>query len=101
VEDAIRHTLTNTSANFATPKGVYEDTMAYTLNDLISYGTTQYICIAPATGKNPIDHPEFWRVVRTTQKTGFINNVNVNRINGEDVPERQALSKVLRPKADL
>jgi hypothetical protein len=101
VEDAIRHTLTNTSANFATPKGVYDDTIAYTLNDLISYGTTQYICITPATGKNPIDYPEFWRVVRTTQKTGFINNVNVNRINGEDVPERQALSKVLRPKADL
>ena len=26
---------------------------------------------------------------------------NINIINGESVPERQALSKVLRPKADL
>jgi len=38
---------------------------------------------------------------RTTQKTSFINNTNVNTINGEQVVERQALSKVLKPKADL
>jgi hypothetical protein len=38
---------------------------------------------------------------RTTQKTGFINNNNVNIIGGKDVPERQALSKALKPKADL
>lgn len=38
---------------------------------------------------------------RTTQKTSFINNTNVNTINGEQVEERQALSKVLKPKADL
>jgi len=38
---------------------------------------------------------------RTTQKTGFINNNNVNIIGGKDVPERQALSKVLKPKADF
>ena len=38
---------------------------------------------------------------RTTQKTSFINNTNVNNINGEQVVERQALSKVLKPKADL
>jgi hypothetical protein len=38
---------------------------------------------------------------RTTQKTGFINNNNVNIINGKTVPERQALSKALKPKADF
>jgi hypothetical protein len=101
MEDAIRHTLTNTSANFATPKGVYNDLVSYVINDLIEYGNVQYVAITPSQGKNPLENPEYWKQVRTTQKTGFINNVNVNRINGEDVPERQALSKVLRPKADL
>lgn len=38
---------------------------------------------------------------RNTQKLGFINNTTVNTINGEQVEERQALSKVLKPKADL
>jgi len=38
---------------------------------------------------------------RTTQKTSFINNTNVNTINGKQVEERQALSKTLKPKADL
>jgi len=35
-----------------------------------------------------------------TQKGTFINNDNTNTIAGEQVPERQALSKALRPKAD-
>ena len=38
---------------------------------------------------------------RNTQKTGFINNTTVNNINGKAVPERQALSKALKPKADF
>jgi hypothetical protein len=38
---------------------------------------------------------------RQTQRTGFINNTAVNNIAGESVPERQALSKALKPKADL
>jgi hypothetical protein len=37
---------------------------------------------------------------RQTQLTSFINNDNVNEINGEQVVEKQALSKALRPKAD-
>jgi len=101
VEDAIRHTLTSTDANFATPRGVFNENTSYVLNDLINYGNVQYISIVPSTGKNPIDFPNFWKQVRTTQKTGFINNVNASVINGELVPERQALSKALRPKADL
>jgi len=38
--------------------------------------------------------------VRETQKFGFINNTNTSTIAGEVVPERQALSKALKPKAD-
>lgn len=38
--------------------------------------------------------------IRKTQKTSFINNTATNVINGETVSEKQALSKVLRPKAD-
>lgn len=38
---------------------------------------------------------------RNTQKTGFINNAVVSEINGQPVQERQALSKILKPKADF
>jgi hypothetical protein len=37
---------------------------------------------------------------RATQKATFVNNTNVNNIGGDDVAERQSLSKALRPKAD-
>ena len=37
---------------------------------------------------------------RDTLKGTFINNTTVNNIVGEDVIERQSLSKALRPKAD-
>lgn len=37
---------------------------------------------------------------RLTQRGTFINNDNVNTIAGEEVPEKQSLSKALRPKAD-
>lgn len=37
---------------------------------------------------------------RDTLKGTFINNTTVNNIAGEDVIERQSLSKALRPKAD-
>ena len=37
---------------------------------------------------------------RVTQKSSFINNTSTNNINGQEVPERQSLSKALRPKAD-
>lgn len=38
--------------------------------------------------------------VRQTQKTSFVNNVSTSTIAGKVVQERQALSKVLKPKAD-
>ena len=37
---------------------------------------------------------------RDTLKGTFVNNTTVNNIAGEDVIERQSLSKALRPKAD-
>ena len=37
---------------------------------------------------------------RNTQRTGFVNNSNTNVISGEEIEERQSLSKALRPKAD-
>ena len=38
--------------------------------------------------------------VRLTQKTSFINNETVTTIDGHVTPEKQSLSKALRPKAD-
>ena len=38
--------------------------------------------------------------VRQTQKTTFINNTNVDIIDGHEVVEKQGLSKALRPDAD-
>ena len=38
---------------------------------------------------------------RNTRKTSFINNTKVTEINGDNVQERQAISKALKPKADL
>ena len=38
--------------------------------------------------------------LRYTQKGTFINNTNTSNIGGEQVEERQSLSKALRPKAD-
>jgi hypothetical protein len=38
---------------------------------------------------------------RKSAKTEFVNNTNTITIDGETVPERQSLSKALRPKADL
>ena len=37
---------------------------------------------------------------RQTQKTSFINNTNSSTIGGETIPERQSLSKALKPKKD-
>jgi len=40
------------------------------------------------------------KAIRETQKFGFINNTNTSTIAGQVIPERQALSKALKPKAD-
>lgn len=64
----------------------YEDNVRMTLNNF---------------GQDDVaKQPFIGQEVRQTQKTGFINNVNTATIAGEVVEERQALSKILRPKAD-
>jgi hypothetical protein len=65
----------------------YEDNVRMTLNNL---GNSEVVG-GTFAGK----------AVRQTQKTSFINNTNTATIAGEVVQERQALSKALRPKADI
>lgn len=38
---------------------------------------------------------------RSTQKFGFINNTKSDSVDGVTIPERQPVSKALKPKADL
>jgi hypothetical protein len=101
MEDAVRHTLTNADANFANPRGVYDISVNYGLNDLVTFGGIEYVAKINNIGQEPLDNPTVWRQVRKTEKTSFINNTNVNTINGEQVVERVSLSKALKPKADL
>lgn len=65
----------------------YEDNVRMTLNNL---------------GQDDVSSGVYaGQDVRQTQKTGFINNTNTATIAGEVVQERQALSKALRPRADI
>jgi hypothetical protein len=49
-------------------------------------------------GETQTDNP---LLVRRKIKASFINNINTATIAGEVVTERQALSQVLKPRADL
>ncbi len=64
----------------------YEDNVRMTLNNLGTEDTSTGTFAGKQTKK--------------TQKSGFINNTNTSTIAGEVVQERQALSKVLKPRAD-
>ena len=64
----------------------YEDDVRMTLSNL----GNDDVKVEPNIGKQ----------VRKTQKGSFINNTNTATIAGKIVPERQALSKVLKPRAD-
>ena len=48
-------------------------------------------------GETQTDNPI---LVRRKQKASFVNNINTSTIAGVVVPEKQALSQVLKPKAD-
>ena len=52
------------------------------------------------TNKPKDGSPEAASQTKQTQKGSFINNNNTSTVAGVVVPERQALSKVLKPKAD-
>jgi hypothetical protein len=64
----------------------YEDNVRMTMNN---FGASD-VATGPNAGKD----------IRQTQKFSFINNTNTSTIAGEVVVEKQALSKILRPKAD-
>lgn len=64
-----------------------EDNLRMTMSNL---GSDDVAAGAPFEGKD----------VRKTQKTSFINNDNVNIIDGKPIKEKQSLSKALRPEAD-
>jgi hypothetical protein len=64
-----------------------EDVARMTMNNL---GTDDVLSGQRFEGKD----------VRQTQKTSFINNDTVAKIDGRTVQEKQGLSKALRPKAD-
>lgn len=66
----------------------FEDNVRMTLNNFGSEDT------APGTLNAGAD-------IRQTQKTGFINNTNTATIAGKVVTEKVALSKALRPQADI
>jgi hypothetical protein len=53
-----------------------------------------------AEGNANTDLPQEVSTTRKTQRTGFINNTNTATIAGQVVQERQALSRVLKPRAD-
>jgi hypothetical protein len=65
----------------------YEDGVRMTMSNL---GTSDTAAGQPFEGKD----------IRLNQKSTFINNDKINNIAGKDVPEKQSLSKALRPKAD-
>lgn len=65
---------------------LYEQGVRMTMNQFGAQDVTS----GPWTGEQ----------IRQTQKTSFINNTTTATINGKVIDERQALSKVLKPKAD-
>lgn len=68
----------------------YEDNVRMTMSN--NYDSTE-------TNRDPADKQSDSRT-RKTLTTGFINNNNTSTIAGKVIQERQALSKILKPKAD-
>lgn len=65
-------------------------------NRLFRYDGTRWIKVEDAV-RHELNNTD----TRQTLKTSFINNTKTAVIGDEVVPERQALSQVLRPRADL
>ena len=100
VEDSVRLTSTNIGLNNTANKGEWSNQTAYVINDSVTFGSFQYVAILASTDKQPNTETSYWRQVKTTYKTGFVNNSNTTTINGLTVAQRQALSNALKPKAD-
>jgi hypothetical protein len=54
----------------------------------------------PAAGNTDYEKQQDVTKTRKTQRTGFINNTSTATVAGKVIQERQALSQVLKPKAD-
>lgn len=67
----------------------------YFPNRLFRYNGSRWVKFEDAVRVEPMTSDN-----ATTQLGTFVNNDNTNTINGETVEERQALSQVLKPKAD-
>ena len=103
IEDGVRMNMTNTSSQGTTSRGTWSDSTAYVANDMVNFGDELYVAKNPSTGVRPgaEGSTSYWRQVRETQKTGFINNSNQTTLDdGTTTPERVALSQLLKPKAD-
>ena len=84
-----------------TDKGQWINTTVYNKNDLVKLNGLQYVSKKDNNVNIiPSSDPTKWQQIRVTQKTSFINNTNINEIDGHNIQERQSLSQVLRPKAD-
>jgi len=101
VEDVTRMTMSNNEGyDLTTDRGAWTSAAAYVINDRVTYAGIVYVARTTNTNTNPETHPTVWGEIRMTHKTSFINNNNVNTINGHQVKEKQSLSKALRPQAD-
>ena len=100
VEDSVRLTSTNIGLNNTTNKGEWSNQTAYVINDSVTFGSLQYVAILASTDKQPNTETLYWKQVKTTYKTGFVNSTTTTTINGLTVEQRQTLSNALKPKAD-
>jgi len=96
----VRLTSSNAGLNNTTNKGEWSNQTAYVINDSVIFGSLQYVAIKTSTDKQPNTQTDFWRQVKTTYRTNFINNSSTTTINGLTVEQRQTLTDALKPKAD-
>jgi hypothetical protein len=100
VEDSMRLTSTNIGLNNTINRGEWSNQTSYVINDSVTFGSFQYVAMLASTDKQPNTQTSYWRQVKTTYKTGFVNNSSTTTINGLTVEQRQTLSNALKPKAD-
>jgi hypothetical protein len=100
VEDSMRLTSKNIGLNNTINRGEWSNQTSYVINDSVTFGSFQYVAMLASTDKQPNTQTSYWRQVKTTYKTGFVNNSSTTTINGLTVEQRQTLSNALKPKAD-
>ena len=100
-EQNVRMNLSTTGTDKTTGKGAYDAAVVYQPGDLITFGSTKYVCAKTTQpGYDPYHQPLYWKQVQATEKTSFINNNTTATIAGKVIKQKQSLSKALRPQAD-